>query len=190
MPTLTVRAAAPGDADAINRIYNHYIRNTVITFDLEPWSAERRTAWLGEFNGDDGGTNGDSDGDSDGGSGGGNGGGIPYYALVAELDDRVAGFACNHPFRPKAAYQLSTETTVYTDPETQSRGIGAALYQTLFARIAQTPLHRAYAAIALPNPRSIEFHQRFGFTQIGTLHQVGHKFGRYVDVAWFEKTLK
>ncbi len=178
MPTPKIRAAAPGDADAINRIYNHYIRNTVITFELEPWSAERRTAWLGEFNGDDGGDDGDS------------GGGIPHYALVAELDGRVAGFACNHPFRPKAAYQLSTETTVYTDPETQSRGIGAALYQTHFARIAQTPHHRAYAAIPLPNPRTIEFHQRIGVTQIGTFHQDGHKIGRYVDVAWFEKTLK
>ncbi len=168
MSSLRVRAAAPLDAAAINRIYNHYVRHTAITFEVEPWSAERRQAWIGEFGGD---------GDS------------PYHALVAELDGALAGFAFNSPFRPRAAYRRSTETTIYTAPQRQASGIGAALYENLFQRLEKTDLHRAYAVIALPNARSVAFHRRFGFTQTGTLNEVGYKFGRYVDVAWFEKML-
>ena len=163
-----VRAATLADAAVINRIYNHYVRNTAITFDLEPWSTQRRATWIAEFAGDEN----------------------PYHAIVAELDGEVAGFAYNGEFRPRAAYQLSTETTVYTDPEKQVPGTGAALYKTLFQQIKKTNLHRAYAVIALPNPRSIAFHQRFGFTPVGTLHQVGYKFGNHYDVTWFEKVLK
>ena len=162
----SVRAAARSDAAAINRIYNHYIRNTTITFDVEAWSTQRRQTWLDEFPARG-----------------------PYYVLVSECNGEITGFACNHPFRPRAAYQCSTETTIYTDPENPAPGTGNALYQALFTRLLKTDLHRAYAVIALPNPRSITFHQRFGFTPVGTLHQVGRKFGRYVDVTWFEKPL-
>ena len=168
MPSLSVRAAAANDAPAINRIYNHYVRNTAITFDIEPWNTQRRKIWIDEF----------ADPES------------PYHAVVAELDGKIIGFAYNSRFRPRAAYRLSTETTVYTEPQSRVRGIGTALYQDLFKRIEQTELHRAYAVIALPNPRSIAFHQKFGFSPIGTLHEVGRKFGRYVDVTWFEKALK
>ena len=173
MPSLRVRAATPLDAAAINRIYNHYVRHTAITFEVEPWSAERRQAWIGEFGG-----NGGGDGDN------------PYHALVAELDGALAGFAFNSPFRPRAAYRRSTETTIYTAPQRQAHGIGAALYENLFQLIEKTDLHRAYAVIALPNARSVAFHRRFDFTEIGTLSEVGYKFGRYVDVAWFEKRLE
>lgn len=168
MPSLSVRTAAVTDAAAINRIYNHYVRNTSTTFDLEPWSTKHREAWIAEFAGDEN----------------------PHHAVVTELDGEITGFAYNSGFRHRAAYRLSTETTIYTDPENQARGTGTALYETLFQRIEKTGLHRAYAVIALPNPRSIAFHRRFGFASIGTLHQVGHKFGRYVDVTWFEKKLK
>ena len=168
MPSLSVRAAAANDAPAINRIYNHYVRNTAITFDIEPWDTQRRKIWIDEF----------ADPEN------------PYHAVVAELDGKIIGFAYNSRFRPRAAYRLSTETTVYTEPQSRVRGIGTALYQDLFKRIEQTELHRAYAVIALPNPRSIAFHQKFGFSPIGTLHEVGRKFDRYVDVTWFEKALK
>lgn len=165
MPCPVVRAAAPTDAAAINRIYNHYVRHTPVTFDIEPWSMPRRRAWLARFTG------------------------TPYHALVAELDGSVAGFAFNHRFRDKAAYRRSTETTLYTAPENQARGIGTALYESLFQRLGKTELHRAYAVIALPNPGSLALHRQFGFTRIGTLRQAGHKFGRYIDVAWLEKAL-
>ena len=130
----------------------------------------------------------------------------PYYALVAEVDkvtkvDNVTnvtkvdnvdtpiiGFACNTAFRARPAYRLSTETTVYADIDAP-RGVGAALYRRLFELIARTSLHRAYAVIALPNARSVALHERFGFVHVGVANQVGHKFGKFVDIAWYEKKL-
>lgn len=169
-PGLQLREVVVADAVAINRIYNHYVQDSVITFDIEPWSVERREEWIKEFANDS-----------------------PYYAIVAELDDEIVGFTYNSPFRAKAGYRFSTETTIYIDQHNQARGVGTALYQHLFDRIAEaeaeTELHRAIAVIALPNLRSTQFHQRFGFNQIGELSEVGYKLDRYVDVAWFEKKL-
>ena len=129
-----------------------------------------------------------------------------YYALVAEVDNvtnvtkvdnvtnvtnvdtPIIGFACNTAFRARPAYRLSTETTVYADIAAP-RGVGAALYRRLFELIARTSLHRAYAVIALPNARSVALHERFGFVHVGVANQVGHKFGKFVDIAWYEKKL-
>ncbi len=177
MPSPTIRAATTADAAAINRIYNHYIRHTTITFDTEPWSAARRRRWLAEFA-----TESNPPGNPTATT--------PYHALVAEADGGVLGFAHNSPLRPKAAYRRATETTIYTNPHNPLRGIGTQLYAALFAALESTDLHRAYAIIALPNPRSLKFHRRFGFTPVGTLSEVGYKFGRYVDVTWLEKALR
>lgn len=192
MSSPLIRAARIDDAAAINRIYNHYIRHSAITFDIEPWSIERRRDWLAGFiDGDDGGDNNDGDNDDGGDNNGGdNGNGDIYHALVAELDGGVAGFAFNHAFRAKPAYRRATETTVYAAADHQARGVGGALYAELFRRIESTDLHRAYAVIALPNPRSIALHRRFGFTRIATFSEVGYKFNKYIDAAWFEKALK
>lgn len=198
MSSPLIRAARIDDAAAINRIYNHYIRHSAITFDIEPWSIERRRDWLAGFiDGDDGDNNGDGDNGDGGDNGGDNSDGDNngddndiYHALVAELDGGIAGFAFNHAFRAKPAYRRATETTVYAAADHQARGIGGALYAELFRRIESTNLHRAYAVIALPNSRSIALHRRFGFTRIATFSEVGYKFNKYIDAAWFEKALK
>ena len=188
MSSPLIRAARIDDAAAINRIYNHYIRHSAITFDIEPWSIERRRDWLAGFIDGDG--DNDDGGDNNGGDNGRGDDGDIYHALVAELDGGVAGFAFNHAFRAKPAYRRATETTVYAAADHQARGIGGALYAELFRRIESTDLHRAYAVIALPNPRSIALHRRFGFTRIATFSEVGYKFNKYIDAAWFEKALK
>ena len=168
---VAVREATNADACAINRIYNYYIHNTIITFDVDAWSIEQRNAWFKELGADN-----------------------RYYVMVAEVDGKVVGFAYNSVFRARRAYRLSTESTIYTDSENHTdkgtHGIGSALYHALFQRIATTDLHRAYAVIALPNPRSIAFHQKFGFTTIGTFNEVGWKFDTHVDTLWMEKKLK
>lgn len=178
MQSPRIRAARAADAAAINRIYNHYVRRTTVTFDIEPWSDARRRDWLAEFI---------NPGDAGERDNRGNPG--IYHALVAEWDGVVAGFAFNHAFRAKPAYRRATETTVYAAPDLQARGLGRALYAELFRRIAATDLHRAYAVIALPNAPSVALHRRFGFTRIATLSEVGYKFDAYIDAAWFEKAL-
>ncbi|MFQ5843947.1 MAG: GNAT family N-acetyltransferase, partial [Planctomycetota bacterium] len=101
----------------------------------------------------------------------------------------VVGYACSTPFRPKPAYRTSVETTVYVAPAATGRGVGGRLYQALFDALAGEELHRAYAGIVPPNPASVALHRRFGFHEVGVAREVGHKLGRYWDVAWFEKGL-
>jgi len=161
---LQVRAAADPDLEALTRIYNHYVVRSVTTFDVEPVSMEERRLWLQQF-----------------GTGG------PHRLFVAEGEAGVLGFASSTPYRPKAAYQSSVETSVYVHPEHLGRRIGLALYRALLEALEQEPVHRAYAAIALPNPASISLHERFGFVPVGTFTEVGIKDGRFWSVRWFEK---
>jgi phosphinothricin acetyltransferase len=161
MSEVIIRPATLSDLEAVNRIYNHYIERTAITFDLEPWPLEKRAEWFTHY-----GTTGQ------------------HRCLVAELDGDVAGYAT-----PKAAYATSVETSVYPVPAQTGRGLGSRLYQALFDSLAWEDVHRAYAIIALPNPASIQLHLRFGFRSVGVLSEVGHKFGQWHSTEWFEKAL-
>ena len=85
---------------------------------------------------------------------------------------------------------MSVETTVYLDPAATGSGLGTLLYGTLIDRlVGDDRLHRAYGGIALPNDASVALHEKLGFEHVGTYREVGRKFGRYWDVAWFEKDL-
>jgi phosphinothricin acetyltransferase len=162
---VVVHAAEPGDADRLNEIYNHYVRTSHVTFDIEPLSLDRRWEWLRERSG---------------GS---------HRVLVAHHAKRVLGFASSGPHRDRPAYATTVETTVYVDPGCTGRGIGTALYDALFEALREQDLHRAIAGIALPNPASVALHRCFGFTEVGIFTEQGRKFGRYWDVAWFERPL-
>jgi phosphinothricin acetyltransferase len=164
--SLSVRAAEESDLEAINGIYNHYVATSHATFDLEPTSLEWRREWFGHY--------------ADRG---------PYRVLVADAGDGAVGFATSSPHRVKPGYLTSVETSAYVTPEVMGRGVGSALYESLFAALAGEDLHRAYAGIALPNPGSVRLHERFGFRHAGTFSEQGRKFGRYWDVAWYEKEL-
>jgi phosphinothricin acetyltransferase len=81
------------------------------------------------------------------------------------------------------------ETSVYLAPDAVGRGAGTRLYEKLFKALEGEDVHRAYAGIALPNPASVGLHERFGFKRAGHFTEQGRKFGRYWDVAWYEKAL-
>lgn len=162
----TVRPATIADLPRLNDIYNHFIRDTAITFDIEPWTLVRRHEWFSRY--------------ADRG---------PYRLLVAEAGGAVLGSAWSSQFRPKQAYDTTVETSVYCAPEATGQGIGSLLYGALFDALAGDSLHRAVAAITLPNDASLRLHARFGFRRAGVLTEVGLKFGRYWDVAWLERDL-
>jgi len=166
MPSVTIRAARADDLTQLNELYNHYVRETAITFDVKEYTVEERRPWFGRF-GERG----------------------RYRLLVAHEDGRLLGYAGTLPFRAKAAYETSVETTIYLWPDAHGRGLGGRLYDRLFADVAGEDVHRAYAGITLPNPGSIALHRRFGFSPIGLYREVGRKFDRYWDVQWFEKEL-
>lgn len=163
-----VRPGAEDDLKALTDLYNHYVRETPITFDTEPRTPEDRRPWLLSHS-EDG----------------------PYRLRVATDADsqEILGYATSSPHRAKPAYGTSVETTVYVAPRAGGRGIGTLLYSSLFEALAGQDLHRAYAGIAQPNEASGRLHARFGFRHLGTFHEVGRKFGRYWDVAWYEKPL-
>jgi phosphinothricin acetyltransferase len=160
---VSVRAGDAEDLDELTRIYNSYVLHSSCTFDLSPVSAEERGRWLAQY-----GVTG------------------PHRLLVGEQGGRILGYTTSSRFRPKPGYAASVETTVYCAPGATGRGVGTCLYDRLFAELAVAGVHRAFAAVTLPNEASIRLHRRFGFRDVGVLHQAGRKFGRFWDVLWLE----
>ena len=163
-----VRPGVESDLEALTDIYNHYVRETPITFDTAVFTPQERRPWLLSH-------------PEDG----------PYRLMVATEADtqEILGYATSSPYRAKPAYGTSVETTVYVAPHAGRCGIGTLLYKALFEALADEDLHRAYAGVAQPNEASTRLHERFGFRHVGTYREVGRKFGRYWDVAWYEKEL-
>jgi phosphinothricin acetyltransferase len=161
-----VRPGRRSDLPALTELYNHYVRETVATFDVEPWTAEARMLWFTHY--------------AETGR---------HRLLVAVDGDQLLGYVTSSTFRARAAYEPSVETTVYLAPGATGRGIGSMLYQRLFAELQSEDVHRAFAGVALPNPASIALHRRFGFTDVGTFTEVGRKQGRWWDVHWMQRPL-
>jgi phosphinothricin acetyltransferase len=114
----------------------------------------------------------------------------PYHLLVAERDGAVVGYVESQPFRTKAAYDRTVELSIYVAPDRGRGGVGSALYDALFARlVAEGRMHRAIAVVSIPNEPSVRFHLAQGFTHRGTLTEVAYKFGRHLDLAFFERAL-
>lgn len=166
MSDLVIRPARREDVPAITALYNRYVTDTAVTFDVEPASVEQRLVWFGLFN-----LTG------------------PLRLLVAEAEGAFAGYAGTLQFRVKEAYRTSVETTLYIHPDFQRKGVGLRLYGSLFDALKDEDVHRAYAGITVPNEPSIVLHERAGFRHIGTYSEVGFKLGQYHDVAWYERAV-
>jgi phosphinothricin acetyltransferase len=158
-----MRLASTNDAAAIARIYNHYIRETVITFeevDVSGAEMASRVAKTAELS-------------------------LPW--LVAEQDGAVVGYAYAGKWRERSAYRFAVETTVYLDQRVTGRGIGKQLYRELLNRLHEKKsIHTVIGGIAQPNDASIALHEGLGFTKVAHFKEVGFKFGRWVDVAYWQ----
>lgn len=163
----SVRPAVDADLPALTEIYNYYVVNTAVTFDVTPFEPEERRQWF-----------------SDHAAAG------RHRLIVAEEHGRLLGYASTSRFRPKQAYDTTVESTVYCRAGNGRRGIGTLLYRTLFEVIAGEDIRQIVAGVALPNPASLALHARLGFRPVGVFPSVGRKFDRYWDVAWFERPLR
>jgi phosphinothricin acetyltransferase len=164
--TVEIRSGAEPDLERINEIYNHYVRTTPITFDLDEITMEQRREWLTHYE-----TSG-------------------RYRLFVAADQRgVLGYATSSPLLPRRAYETSVTTSVYCAPDATGEGVGSALYRTVFEALEAEDVHRAYAGITMPNDASVALHVKFGFRQAGYYREQGRKFERYWDVAWYEKEI-
>jgi len=165
MEAIRIRRAEQGDLPALLAIYNHYVRETPATFDIEPRTLAQRQAWFDSFAATG-----------------------RYQCFVAVKDSEPVGWANSYPYKDRPGYLITVETSVYLSPEVTALGLGRELYATLFDALAGEDIHRAYAGIVPPNPASIGLHESFGFRQAGLLAEVGRKFGQFWDVAVYLKS--
>jgi phosphinothricin acetyltransferase len=159
---LTIRDAISDDAAAVAEIYNHYIRTSHATFELETIDAGELRSRIDDTREK----------------------GLPF--LVGERAGQVIGYAYGRPFRPRPGYRFAVEIAVYVDLGNQSSGVATALYDVLIPQLFEQGVHSLIATIALPNEASVRLHEKFGFVKFGELREVGRKFDRWVDVGYWQ----
>ncbi len=168
---MTIRDARPSDAEALLEIYAWYVKNTAVSFEYAvPTPDEFRGRMARTV--------------------------AKYPWLVAEADGRLLGYACAGPFKGRAAYDWSCETTIYLDRDCRGRGLGRALYEALEAALSSMGVRNLYACIAFADPEdetltldSPRFHERMGYATVGRFHKCASKFGRWYDMVWMEKCI-
>jgi phosphinothricin acetyltransferase len=159
-----LRACTPADAARICSIYNHYVLETVVTFEEVPVLVEDMARRIVEVTSR-----------------------LPW--LVCELDGEICGYAYAAPWKERSAYRHSVESTVYLSPGAAGQGIGTQLYAALLEALRDTEVHCAVGGISLPNQASVALHEKLGFAKIGHFREVGWKCGKWVDVGYWEIVL-
>ncbi len=162
---LVMRDARQEDMSVLTRIYNKYVTETTVSFETEPLTVEemdnRRHAIVRQH--------------------------YPYF--VVEQDGEVVGYACAHPWKERAAYCHTLETTVYVADSHRHQGIGPMLVERLIAECRQTDARALIACITAENEDSLHLHERMGFRRVSLFREVGRKFGRWLDVIDMELLL-
>lgn len=161
-----LRAASEEDLPTVAEIYAHYVTSSVATFELEPpdtgeW--RRRFTAITDT-------------------------GLPF--LVAEHEDRIAGYAYCGPWKARPAYRHTVEDSIYLAPWATGLGIGGALLDELLAQCSSRGVREVIAVIAdSGDPASSALHRKRGFAEAGTLRRVGFKHDRWLDTVLYQRTL-
>lgn len=156
-----IRHAVNDDAEQISRIYNHYISNTVVTFEEEEVTSDdifQRMQKVCNAN-------------------------LPW--LVAVDKGEVVGYAYASPWHVRSAFKYTVEVTVYLSPHVVAKGWGTKLYSALFAKLQAEKVHVAIGVISLPNESSVGLHEKFSMQKVGYLEEVGYKFGQWLDIGYW-----
>lgn len=159
----TIRPVGLADAEPITAIYNRYIAETAISFETEPLSVEQMRQRIDALSA------------------------FPYFVCVS--GGAVVGYCYAHPWKGRAAYAQTLETTVYLAHEACGKGVGTALMRHLIDACKRQDFHVLIACITDDNATSIRFHERLGFTAVSHFHEVGRKFGRWLGVVDMELRL-
>ena len=165
MLTATVRTARRHDCQAINDILNYYVANSTATFITEPQTLDERFDWF-------------------------DGRGEVHPVVVAEIGDQIVGWAALSPFRARAAYSRTAEAGVYVHHEFHRRGIGRLLIEELLERGRVSGLHVIIGGCCHESTASYALLEACGFRQVARFHEVGFKFGRWLDVIFLERILE
>jgi len=159
---MEITDAVESDISAITAIYNDVIRTSTAIFNDAPVSVEDRTAWWKARVAQG------------------------YPVLVAKDEKGVAGFATFGDFRPWPGYRFTVEGTIHIDSAARRKGVGAALLEALIARARDAGKHVMVAGVDSANLASLGFLERSGFERVGHLREVGHKFGRFLDLIFLQ----
>lgn len=159
-----IRPATIADAAAIVAIYNHYVTTTTISFEEQAVTVEEMARRIGEVKAR-----------------------LPWY--VFERDGAVLAYAYATPWRVRSAYRFSVESSVYVAPDQARQGLGRQLYHTLLDDLRARGLQVVIGGIAQPNQASVGLHEALGFKKVAHFSRVGCKFGRWVDVGYWELQL-
>ena len=159
-----IRLANESDALKMLAIYAPVVRETSISFEIEPPSKAEFERRIQNYQQQ-----------------------MPW--LVCEINGELLGYAYSTPYRTRAAYQWSVESSVYVNVEHRRKGVAKALYTSLFRLLQLQGYYNVFAAIALPNPGSVAVHEAVGFSPVGVFQRVGYKFGKWHDVGWWQLSL-
>jgi L-amino acid N-acyltransferase len=162
--SVTIRPAELADVPAITEIYNEVILTTTATFDIEPKSVAERMDWLQSH-------------------------GEKYPVLVAVVDGQTVGFAALRPWSQRRAYDRTVESSFYVHSTQRGRGIGRKLKEAIIEGARRTGFHTIIARVAEGSNESLHLSRSLGFVHVGTLREVGRKFGKLIDVHIMQKIL-
>jgi phosphinothricin acetyltransferase len=159
-----VRPASAADLAGAAAIYDEHVHTGISTFDLEPppvsyWEHHLASTEPGD------------------------------HFLVADDASEVVGFAYSSAYRPRPGYRLTREVSVYLSERARGQGLGRRLYDDLIDRVRADRIHVVLALVAVPNPASVALHEACGFEHLGTMREVGRKFDRWLDTAWYQLIL-
>ncbi len=163
---MQIRSARPADAEAIQAIYAPVVRDTTISFELEPPTVDEMRERIVSTTAQ-----------------------LPWLVGVDDAGS-VVGYVYAGKHRERAAYQWSVDVTAYVHATHRGMGIGKALYGRLFELLTDAGYCQAFAGIALPNAVSVALHESIGFAPIGVYRNVGFKHGAWRDVGWWQKQLQ
>jgi L-amino acid N-acyltransferase YncA len=163
--SVRIRLASTDDAAGILAIYAPYCESTNVTFEIAAPTHEQMSERIAKVS-------------------------QAYPWLVAETENGVAGYVYATRFRERAGYRWTTEVAVYVDTGKQRRGLGRALYTSLFSILRAQGYAKAIAGITMPNSASVRLHESLGFVRTGTFYGVGFKDGNWLDVGWWQLELQ
>ena len=159
-----IRAFKISDTQQLLDIYNYYVLNSVVTFDITPLTFKTFSEKVTRINKD-------------------------YPFLVFEEKNEILGYAYGSKWRPKPAYKHTIESTVYVKHSAHRKQIGTHLYKDLLDLLKQENYHVVLGGLTLPNEASIKLHEKFGFQQVAHFKEVGLKFDKWLDVGFWELKL-
>ena len=159
---LTIRDAESNDLDEITNIYNWAILNTTATFDNIPKSIDEQKSWFNDH-------------------------GNKNPIIIAELDEKIVGWASLSKWSDRCAYSDTAEISLYVKNGFIGKGIGKKIMEHIIKKGESVGLHVLIARITEGNKNSIHLHESFGFEHIGIMREVGKKFGRLLDVYLMQK---